>query len=350
MASEQSVIQPETKTNFAEVPPSSGVLLRTACNPFLGTSSAIRHLENQAIKLVNGNGAVLIQGEPGCGKGVLARWLHESSPRSNELLVELQCSGISQQRIEAKLFGCEKGAFGAQQAKPGLLEIAQGGSVFIEEISELDLFLQEKILKVLEEKKFCRVGDTTDREADVRIIASSRHNLAHRVEEGRFRDDLYAHFATPFTIPPLRERIEDVAVLAASILRRISDEQEIGPIHLSGSAMQALQSFSWPGNIRELRNTLDRAVLLSGSQNLSKEDLQFDLTVDAGALQLGSVRTLEEVERQYIQKVLWLEGGRVQIAAKKLGIPRSSLYHKLKQYGISPRLSAGQINQNAASA
>ncbi|HEY1465254.1 MAG TPA: sigma-54 dependent transcriptional regulator [Terriglobales bacterium] len=350
MASERSlVLEPNMKPAEGKV--AEVISLPNPNNPFLGTSTAIRQLENNSFKLLNSSSPVLIQGEPGTGKGFLARWLHENGPRAEELHVELQCVGISQSRIEAKLFGYEKGAFGSTQAKPGLLEIAQSGSVFLDEIAEMQLPVQKKLLRVLEENKFSRMGEAQDREADVRVIASSRCNLARRVQEGRFLKELYVRFGESLIAPPLRERVEDIPMLATHMLDRISTDQGTGMLHVSAMALQALQGFSWPGNIRELRNTLERAVLLSNGPSLSKEDLQFDLTVEASSLQLGSLKTLEEVERQYIQEVLWLEGGRVQAAAKKLGIPRSSLYHKLKQYGISRRDGHDmQWSQNAAGA
>lgn len=316
---------------------SASFSLPSSINPFLGTSAAIRQLENDSLQRVNSNHPVLIQGEPGTGKGVLARWLHESGPRGDELQVELQCMGVSQLKVEAKLFGYEKGAFGAPQAKPGLLEIAQSGSVFIDEIGELDLPLQKKILRLLEENKFRRLGDTQDRVSDARVIVSSQRNVGERSRDKRFLQELALRFGSPLVVPALRERPEDIAVLAGHLLERIAAEHEVGPIHLSAPALELLQVFSWPGNIRELRNTLERAVLLSGSQQLSEDDLQLNRKIEAGNLQPGSLKTLEQVEREYITNVLSLEGGRVQSAAKKLGIPRSSLYHKLKQYGLARR-------------
>lgn len=329
----------------------AAIVLHSNGNAFLGTSAAIRQLENDSLQHVNSDNPVLIQGEPGTGKGMLARWLHESGSRGDELQVELQCMGVSQLRVEAKLFGYEKGAFGAPQAKPGLLEIAQSGSVFIDEIGELDLPLQKKILRLLEENKFRRLGDTQDRESDARVIVSTQRNVADRVREKRFLPDLSLRFGNPLVVPALRERPEDIAVLAGHLLERIAAERETGPIHLSAPALELLQVFSWPGNIRELRNTLERAVLLSGSQQLSEDDLQLNRKIEAGNLQPGSLKTLEEVEREYIRNVLSLEGGRVQSAAKKLGIPRSSLYHKLKQYGIARRgVEAAAWNRNSAGA
>jgi len=163
MASDRILALNPEMTPGAPTRTSSAFSLPSSINPFLGTSAAIRQLENDSLQRVNSNHPVLIQGEPGTGKGVLARWLHESGPRGDELQVELQCMGISQLKVEAKLFGYEKGAFGAPQAKPGLLEVAQAGSVFIDEIGELDLPLQKKILRLLEENKFRRMGDTGPR-------------------------------------------------------------------------------------------------------------------------------------------------------------------------------------------
>ncbi|HWF91502.1 MAG TPA: sigma 54-interacting transcriptional regulator [Terriglobales bacterium] len=352
MASDRILpFNPEMTQGASQRTSAASLSFHSSGNPFLGTSAAIRQLENDTLQYVNSNSPVLIQGEPGTGKGVLARWLHESGPRGDELQVELQCMGVSQLRVEAKLFGYEKGAFGAPQAKPGLLEIAQSGSVFIDEIGELDLPLQKKILRLLEENKFRRLGDTQDRQSDARVIVSSQRNVGERVKENRFSQELALRLGNPLTVPALRERPEDIAVLAGHLLEHIAAEHEVGPIHLAAPALELLQVFSWPGNIRELRNTLERAVLVSGGQQLSENDLQLNRKIEAGNLQPGSLKTLNEVEREYIQSVLSLEGGRVQSAAKKLGIPRSSLYHKLKQYGIARRgVETGTWNRNIAGA
>jgi DNA-binding NtrC family response regulator len=313
--------------------PSSAGSPRQSYNPFLGTSPTIRELENKALRLVNGNSPVLIQGESGSGKGVLAQWLHQNSPRHGELHVELQCTEIPPAALEAKLFGYENGAFGSTHGKPGLLEIAEGGSVFLEEIGELELQLQEKILRMLEENTFRRVGETLDRKLDARVLASSTRDLARKTQQNRFSRGLYLHFGEPLVIPPLRERVEDIPLLATHILERIAIEQEMKAVSLPASALEALQSSPWPGNIRQLRNSLEQAVLGS-TKGISFLDGHSNTTTH---FQTGPLQTLEEMERQYIKQVLLLEGGRVQSAAKKLGIPRSSLYHKLKQYGMSRR-------------
>jgi DNA-binding NtrC family response regulator len=222
---------------------SASFSLPSFINPFLGTSAAIRQLENDSLQHVNSSNPVLIQGEPGTGKGMLARWLHESGPRGGELQVELRCMGVSQLSIEAKLFGYEKGAFGAPQAKPGLLEIAQSGSVFIDEIGELDLSLQKKILRLLEENKFRRLGDTQDRASDARVIVSTRRNVGERARDQRFLQDLALRLGSPLVAPALRERTEDIAVLAGHLLERIAAEREVGPIHLSAPALSYCRYF-----------------------------------------------------------------------------------------------------------
>jgi len=312
-------------------------LLRQAIDPFLGSSVAIRRFAEIANKVRSTDRPVLIQGETGTGKGVVARWLHQHGPRAAEPFVDLNCGGLSRDLLETELFGHERGAFtGAVQSKAGLLEIAHKGTVFLDEIGDVDLQVQPKLLKVLEEKQFRRLGDVRDRKVDIRLIAATHHDLAKLVWEKRFRDDLYFRVSTiPLTTLPLRERAEDIPVLTAYILESLAAELGQGPVGLSPGAAVALQRYSWPGNIRELRNVLERAVLLGGSGVLTEKDLHFDLLHEAEVPRKSGVRTLEEVERQHIQEVLFLEGGRVETAAKRLGIPRSSLYNKIKQYGIS---------------
>jgi len=267
---------------------------------------------------------------------VLARWLHQNGSRSSQPFVDLNCGGLSRDLLETELFGHERGAFtGAVQSKSGLLEIAHKGTVFLDEIGDVDLQVQPKLLKVLEEKQFRRLGDVRDRKVDIRLIAATHHDMGKLVQQRRFRDDLYFRISTiPLITPPLRERVEDTPLLVGYLLERLSQDIGTGTIEISPEAMRALQSYSWPGNIRELRNVLERAVLLSGSRLLTERDLHFDSQMESEPAENNSGKTLDEVERQYIELVLTQEGGRVEVAAKKLGIPRSSLYYKLKQYGL----------------
>jgi len=309
---------------------------RQTLDPFLGKSDKIRELAELANKVVLSDSPVLIQGETGAGKGVLARWLHQNSSRSSEPFVDLNCGGLSRDLLETELFGHERGAFtGAVQSKIGLLEIAHKGTVFLDEIGDVDLQVQPKLLKVLEEKQFRRLGDVRDRRVDIRLIAATHQAMARLVHERRFRGDLYFRISTiPVVVPPLRERPEDLPTLTAHILSSLAADLGTGEFELTAGALRALQRYSWPGNIRELRNVLERAVLITGGPVLTEYDLRFDPQIEHDLAPGGQFRTLDEMERHYIEQVLRKEGGRVQSAAKKLGIPRSSLYHKLKQYRV----------------
>jgi DNA-binding NtrC family response regulator len=308
---------------------------RDQIDPFLGVSPVIRKLSELTHRVAATDSSVLILGETGTGKGVLARWLHDHSTRAAEAFVDLNCGGFTRDLLETELFGHEKGAFtGAVQAKVGLLEIAHRGTVFLDEIGDVDVQVQPKLLKVLEEKQFRRLGDVRDRRVDIRLIAATHHDLAKLVRGKTFRSDLYFRISTiPLTTPPLRDRVEDIAILANHFLNRLAVDLGLNPVELTPSAISALEAYVWPGNIRELRNVLERAILLSGNRVLTERDLKFDSSDFEPNSEFG--RTLEQVERQYIEAVLLREGGRVESAAKRLGIPRSSLYQKIKEFGIT---------------
>ena len=311
--------------------------VRLAIDPFIGTSAAIRALRDQARKILSTESPVLILGETGTGKGVLARWLHENSPRADEAFVDLNCAGLTRELLETELFGHEKGAFtSATASKQGLFEVAHRGTIFLDEVGDVDLQIQPKLLKVLEEKRFRRLGDVRDRQVDVRLIAATHQDIGQLVREKRFRDDLYFRISTiPLSFPSLRERIEDIPTLAQYMLDKVAADLGRGELHLDQSCIQALQAYSWPGNIRELRNVIERAVLLSDQKHITLNDLHFDGHTQVGAPFLNSRLTLLELEKQHIERVLQEERGHVETAAKRLGIPRSSLYQKIKKYQIS---------------
>ena len=312
--------------------------VRQAVDPFIGTSPAIRALADQARKILSTESPVLILGETGTGKGVLARWLHDKSPRADEAFVDLNCAGLTRELLETELFGHEKGAFtSATASKQGLFEVAHRGSIFLDEVGDVDLQIQPKLLKVLEEKRFRRLGDVRDRQVDVRLIAATHQDIGQLVREKRFRDDLYFRISTiPLSFPSLRERIEDIPTLAQYLLDKVSADLGRGELRLDQGCIQALQAYSWPGNIRELRNVIERAVLLSDQKNITLNDLHFDGHTQVGAPFLDSRLTLLELEKQHIERVLQEERGRVEKAAKRLGIPRSSLYQKIKKHQIPP--------------
>lgn len=310
--------------------------VRQVIDPFLGTSAAIRQLAEQAARVLNADSPVLIQGETGTGKGVLAAWLHYNGPRAHEALVDLNCAGFSRELLETELFGHEKGAFtGASNMKTGLFEVAHRGTVFLDEIGDMDPQIQPKLLKVLEEKRFRRVGELRDRQVDIRLIAATHQDLNQLVREKKFRGDLYFRVSTvPLTVPSLRDRIEDLPVLAEYLLSRIAADMGQGDICLAPDAIHALMNYSWPGNIRELRNVLERAVLLTEGETLRRKDLRLDAATGEDPVAEWKNLTLSELEQRYIAKVLTEERGNVERAAKRLDIPRSSLYQKIKRYQI----------------
>jgi DNA-binding NtrC family response regulator len=315
---------------------------RELVDPFLGSSAIARKVAAEAARIAGAEAPVLILGETGSGKGVLARWLHAHSPRADEALVDLNCAGLSKELLDAELFGHERGAFtGAVAAKVGLLEVAHQGVLFLDEIGDMDPLVQAKLLKVLEEQRFRRLGDVRDKQVNVRLIAATHHDVPQLVQEGRFRRDLYFRIsALPITMPALRERPEDIPVLAEQLLERLAADLGHRPVTLDGEALEALRSYSWPGNIRELRNVLERALLLSDATVLYRGDLRFDTVAGGGptvAAELGddSNLTLEELEHRHIERVMRAESGGVEAAARRLGISRSTLYQKLKEYGLS---------------
>lgn len=306
---------------------------RAAFDPFLGASSAIRALKEDAEKIVNADRPVLIQGETGSGKGVLAGWIHKNGPRRDEVFVDLNCAGLSREFLETELFGHEKGAFtGAVNSKVGLLEVGHQGTVFLDEIGDVDIQVQPKLLKVLEDKQFRRLGSVRDRQVDIRLVAATHQNLAESVQQKKFRNDLYFRISTlQLRIPPLRERTEDIPAVADDVLQRIA--REMGrEVSLEPEAIDKLKSYPWPGNIRELRNVVERSVLLSAEKSLRSRDLRFDVTVLPQDSQ--GRQSLVEQERNHIEQVLRSQQGQVMRAAKILGLSRSALYRKIKEYGI----------------
>ena len=314
--------------------------VRRAINPFIGQSPKIRALAEQAKRVLATESPLLILGETGSGKGVLARWLHENSPRAEEAFVDLNCAGLSRELLETELFGHEKGAFtSATTSKQGLFEVAHRGTIFLDEIGDVDLQIQPKLLKVLEDNRFRRVGDVRDRQVDVRLIAATHQDIGQLVREKKFRDDLYFRVSTiPLAFPALRERVEDIPIVAEYLLDKVAADLGRGEIKLEPDSIKALQAYSWPGNIRELRNVIERAVLLSEQKSITLKDLHFDGNSNHRAVYMDSSLTLTELEKQHIERVLQEENGRVEKAASRLGIPRSSLYQKIKKYQLASKV------------
>ncbi len=310
---------------------------RGPIDPFLGSAPAIRALADKARRLLQSDRPVLIRGETGTGKGVLAAWLHAQSPRRDEGFVDLNCAGLTRELLETELFGHERGAFtGAVTTKIGLLEAADKGTLFLDEIGDVDREVQPKLLKVLEEGRYRRLGDVRDRRTDVWLLAATHQNLSRLVEQKRFREDLYFRISTLLLeLPRLRDRIEDIPILAEHVLRRISGELGRPAPRLSSAALRRLQSHSWPGNVRELRNVLERAVLLTEGEVLEPDHLGFDFETARRESRPTGVVTLREGERQLIERALAAEHGNVGRAAERLGISRSSLYQRIQKHGIA---------------
>ena len=301
---------------------------------FACRSAVMRALARDARSVAGSEVPVLIEGETGTGKGVLARWIHQASGRARESLVELNCAGLPRELLESELFGHERGAFtGATVMKPGLLEAAHRGTMFLDEIGDMDMSLQPKLLKVVEEKRFRRLGDVGERRVDLRFIAATNHDLAKLVAEERFREDLYYRINTVvLKLPPLRERPEDVPAIAEHLLSQLARDIRRPVPSLDPDAEQALAEHSWPGNVRELRNVLERAVLLASSPVLRRADLRLSLPQSKAVPPTAA--TLKELEWQHIKRVLDEEQGNVPRAARRLGIPRSTMYQKLKSSRI----------------
>jgi len=310
---------------------------REVLDPFLGRSAAIVRLREISTRVLASESPVLIEGETGVGKGVLAKWIHQNGPRASRPFLDLNCAGLSRELLESELFGHQKGAFtSAVSSKQGLLEVADGGTVFLDEIGDMDLQVQAKLLKVLEERVFRRLGDVRDRAVNVRLISATHRELQELVRALRFRNDLYFRVnIVALKVPPLRERIEDIAPLSGHLLRGIVQQCGRPEMQISQSAMKALERYTWPGNIRELRNVLERAALIAETDVLREEYLQFRSAPGARAFAIADDHgTLQQMERAYIHHVLYAERGSVERAARRLGIPRSSLYNKMRRFDI----------------
>ena len=303
----------------------------------IGHSRALRDATRMAEKAAAVDATVLIRGETGTGKELMARLIQEESSRSERPFIPVHCSAIDETLLGSLLFGHEKGAFtGAVGLKRGLFEEADGGTLFLDEIGELSLGMQVKLLRVLQEGEFMRVGGTKPLHVDVRIIAATNRDLERAVRDGGFRNDLYFRLKViEVTIPPLRERREDITELAQHFVKVIGSTMVSQVQQISPDAMAMLLQYGWPGNIRELRNVIERAMVLAETAALTRDDLPPEILMACDAPLSGvlppenTATNLAQVEQQHIQKILQECGGNKRLAAQRLGISRSSLYDKL---------------------
>ena len=304
----------------------------------VGSGLRIREVFEFIRRVAPSDSTVLIEGESGTGKELVARAIHRNSERAERPFVAINCAAITESLLESELFGHEKGAFtGAVTQKKGKIEVAEGGTLFLDEISELAPGLQAKLLRVLQEREFERVGGTRTIPLDVRLLAATNKNLSKAVDAGEFRKDLYYRLnVVSVKMPPLRERREDIAQLAAHFMEKASQKCKVRAAGISADAVECLRNYDWPGNVRELENAIERALVLGSSEMIGMDDLPEGI-VEAGATASGSATyhgALKEVKKQLIQKALQEAGGSYLEAAKALGLHPNSLLRLMRNLNV----------------
>jgi DNA-binding NtrC family response regulator len=305
----------------------------------VGESVEWRGVLRKATQVASTDTTVLVTGESGTGKEVVARFIHAASARKNRPFVALNCAALPEQLLESELFGYERGAFtGAQQAKPGQVELASGGVLFLDEVSEMSLSAQAKFLRVLQEREFQRLGGTRPLKANIRVIAATNRDLRKAVERGDFREDLFYRLGVfDIQIPALRERPSDIVPLSETFLQEIGKSFGRPAASLTREARQALLQYEWPGNVRELRNVLERAAILCEGAPIDTNHL----TLPSGAQARGNDTTdLSALERTTIAKVLQESRGNKTKAARRLGVSRTQLHLRIRKYGLEEAASA----------
>ena len=313
-------------------------------HPIIGESVPMKALRQQLTLMATTNGRVLIFGESGTGKELIAHALHQASLRSAEAFVEVNCAAIPEEMIESELFGHRRGSFpGAVEDKIGKLQKADGGTLFLDEVGDMSLKTQAKVLRALEEQRLEPVGAAESVQVDVRVVASTNKNLEEEIERGNFREDLFYRLnVIPFHVPPLRERMEDVPLLADHFLREFTTAYGRKPKELTPEALQTLSDYPWPGNVRELRNLMERIVIMNPQTRIDARHIPLDRGRRAvfykPTERFGSLQDVREAaEREYIARKLEETKGNVTRAAEALGLERSHLYRKMKALGLASK-------------
>ncbi len=308
-----------------------------AADYFVGKSEKFQRVNDFVQLLARNDSTVLILGETGTGKGLYARMIHNISARSQNNFVEINCAGISRELLESELFGYNKGAFtGASGNKPGLFELANGGTLFLDEIGEMQQDVQAKLLKVIEDKRFRRLGGVQEKVVDVRIIAASNRDLAKEVQRKNFREDLFYRLnVINLRIPALREFKEDILPMAEYFLQAFCQKQGKKFQGFSEAAKESILNYSWPGNIREMINLIERSVILSDRQYIGSSDLGLVSLKPASPHTEIDMISLDEMEKEHIRRVLEATKRNLSRASEILGISRATLYSKLKRYNLN---------------
>jgi DNA-binding NtrC family response regulator len=306
----------------------------------IGRSAGMQEIFSTVLRVAPTRATVLLAGESGVGKDLIARAIHFHSPRRERPFVKIDCTTLPENLMESELFGYEKGAFtGANTAKPGKFEQADTGTVFLDEIGDVPASVQVKLLRVLQEREFERLGSNKVRHIDVRVIAATNVDLRAALEQGRFREDLYYRLnVVPISIPPLRQRLEDIPFLAEHFVKKLSMELCGRPISMSRDAVDKLMTYSWPGNVRELENVIERSLVLCSDPELHASDIRLDPSAQSRALEVSSFlpagMTLDQYEQAILAEALRRAGGNKSHAARLLGLTRNAFRYRLSQMGI----------------
>jgi len=308
----------------------------------IGRSAAMREIFHTVERVAPTRATVLLAGESGVGKDMIARAIHQHSPRKNHAFVKINCTALPENLMESELFGYEKGAFtGATASKPGKFEQADQGTAFLDEIGDVPGSIQVKLLRILQERQFERLGSNVTRNVDVRVIAATNVDLRAALEQGRFREDLYYRLnVVPISIPPLRDRKEDIPFLAIHFLQKLSKDLGASAKEISAPALDRLLSHSWPGNVRELENTIERSLVLASGEILQAADIRIEAPRNSSSVPsqlmplLPEGETLEHWEQMMIREALRRANGNKSQAARILGLTRNALRYRLSQMGL----------------